>query len=55
MVFDLSGAAALAAERGLIDEDRALAWLAGVDRAGERGRLVVAMTAFMACGRRPGG
>ena len=53
MLFDLSGAAALAAERGLLDEDRALAWLAGADRAGERGRLVVAMTAFMACGRRP--
>jgi hypothetical protein len=55
MLFDLSGATAAAVEAGRLGEDRAREWLAGVDRAAARGRLVVAMTAFMACGRRPGG
>jgi SAM-dependent methyltransferase len=52
MLFDLSGAAARAVGEGRLDEGRASAWLAGVDRVAADGRLLVAMTAFMACGRR---
>jgi len=54
MLFDLSGAAARAVADRRLDEGRARAWLAAVDRAGGRGRLVAAMTAFMAAGRRAG-
>lgn len=52
-VFQLSAAARLAVGRGLLTDAGAAAWRAGVERAGSEGRLLVAMTAFMASGRRP--
>lgn len=51
MLFDLPGAARAAVADGRLAEDPAEAWLAALARAGEEGRLLVAMTAFMAVGR----
>ncbi|WP_217914798.1 methyltransferase domain-containing protein [Miltoncostaea marina] len=52
-LFDLAAAARAAAEEGRVTAEAAAAWLAEVRRAGDAGRLLVAMTSFMAAGRRP--
>lgn len=51
-IFRLDEAARRAAADGMLSADRAAAWLDGVARAGAAGDLLVAMTAFMAAGRR---
>ncbi len=52
-VFQIADAARRAADDGLVAPGAAAAWLAGVERAGAAGDLLVAMTAFMASGCRP--
>lgn len=51
MLFDLAGAARHAIADGRLQARRAGSWLDGVSRADAQGRLLVAMTAFMAVGR----
>jgi hypothetical protein len=51
MLFDLPDAARAAVAEGLLPDARAGRWLADLDAAGREGRLLVAMTAFMAVGR----
>lgn len=51
-VFQIADAARRAVDDGLVAAEAAAAWLAGVERAGAAGDLMVAMTAFMASGRR---
>ena len=51
MLFDLQGAAAPAVDDGRLAADRAASWLDGIAAAEAEGRLLVAMTAFMAVGR----
>ena len=51
MLFDLPGAARQAVDDGRLAADRAASWLDGIAAAEAEGRLLVAMTAFMAVGR----
>ena len=51
-LFGLTAAARSAVDEGHLSQDRARGWLDGLARAGATGRLLVAMTAFMAAGRR---
>ncbi len=51
MLFDLPGAARLAVAEGRLAQGRAASWLDELGRAEAEGRLLVAMTAFMAVGR----
>ena len=51
MLFDLPGAARRAVDDGRLSADGAAAWLDGLSAAEAEGRLLVAMTAFMAVGR----
>ena len=51
MLFDLTGAAHRAVADGRVTEARARSWIDDLSRAHARGRLLVAMTAFMAVGR----
>jgi hypothetical protein len=53
MLFDLEGAAARAADDGRLTREAAAGWLADLAAADAAGRLLVAMTAFMAVGRVP--
>jgi SAM-dependent methyltransferase len=52
-LVDLTGASRRAVADGRLELRRAGAWLDGVSRADAEGRLLVAMTAFMAVGRVP--
>jgi ubiquinone/menaquinone biosynthesis C-methylase UbiE len=52
-LFDLPGGARQAVADGRITADRASAWLDELASAEAEGRLLVAMTAFMAVGRAP--
>lgn len=51
-LFALGDAADRAVAAGLLEAERAAAWRAGVARRAAEGTLLVAMTAFMAAGRR---
>lgn len=51
-LFQIEDAARRAVDEGLLAASAAAAWLAGAERAGAAGDLLVAMTAFMAGGRR---
>jgi hypothetical protein len=53
MLFDLTGAARQAVADGRLAARRADGWLADLAAAEAEGRLLVAMTAFMAVGRVP--
>lgn len=53
-LFDLTGAAQAAVQTGRLTQAQADTWLDALADAGARGRLLAAMTAFMACARRPG-
>ena len=50
-VFDLPDAAARAVAGGRLPEAQAAEWLEALARDGAEGRVLVAMTAFMAAGR----
>jgi hypothetical protein len=53
MLFDLATAALDAVAEDRLTETRAASWLEALGRADAEGRLLVAMTAFMAVGRVP--
>ncbi len=53
MIFDVPGAVRRAVEDGDIDPEQAAAWLDATARAGEAGRGLASLTAFMAVGQVP--